>query len=109
MFNEPWPTGTDVLDFLDQSGQPILPQANQVVRMTTAAAMAYTRGRGFEDSATVPAELAAVIITAAARLTTNPQQLARESLGSQTAWYRPAEWTLAERITLDRYRVKAVG
>lgn len=106
----PLPTAQTVASFLGHDSHPdVLALAEGAVSAMTAAARSHTRGRGFTDDGQVADDLAAVIITAAARLTTNPQQLARESLGSQTAWYRPAEWTLAERITLDRYRVKAVG
>lgn len=65
----------------------------------------YTRGRGFDGSA--PAgPLMAVIVSATARLATNPEQLTVFTTGDYSE--RPARlagWTLAEIGVLHRYRV----
>lgn len=65
----------------------------------------YTRGRGFEGDA--PAgPLRAVIVSATARLATNPEQVSVYTVGDYSE--RPAQlagWTLAEIGVLHRYRV----
>lgn len=65
----------------------------------------YTRGRGFDGDA--PAgPLRAVIVSATARLATNPEQVSVYSVGDYSE--RPAQlagWTLAEIGVLHRYRV----
>lgn len=65
----------------------------------------YTRGRGFDGSA--PAgPLMAVIVSATARLATNPEQVTVYTTGDYSE--RPARlagWTLAEIGVLHRYRV----
>lgn len=65
----------------------------------------YTRGRGFEGEA--PAgPLRAVIVSATARLATNPEQVNAYTMGDYSE--RPAQlagWTLAEIGVLHRYRV----
>ena len=65
----------------------------------------YTRGRGFDGDA--PAgPLRAVIVSATARLATNPEQVSVYTVGDYSE--RPAQlagWTLAEIGVLHRYRV----
>ena len=65
----------------------------------------YTRGRGFTGEA--PAgPLRAVIVSGAARLVTNPEQVSHFTVGDYSE--RPAQlagWTLAELGILRRYRV----
>lgn len=102
------PTGADVAAFLGQpANTQLVALAGQAVPIVTAMAMGYTRGKGF-DGAVMPSDLAAVIVTASARLATNPQQLEREALAQESASYAPIEWNLMERLVLNRYRVKAV-
>lgn len=64
----------------------------------------HTRGRGFENA--VPASpLLAVIVSACARLVTNPEQIQYYSVGDYSE--RPAMlagWTLTELDVLRRYR-----
>lgn len=65
----------------------------------------YTRGRGFIGSSPAGA-LLAVIVSATARLATNPEQLDAYTMGDYSE--RPARlagWTLAEIGVLHRYRV----
>jgi hypothetical protein len=73
-------------------------------------ASAYTRGQGFSDG--VPnADIAAVILTAAARLYAHPRQLAvDETVGPDSASFRGgfSGWSVLETIVLQRYRVTAV-
>jgi hypothetical protein len=81
-----------------------------VVPIITLMAKSYTRGRGF--TGTEPnAEIAAVIATASARLASNGTGLQRKKVDDVEYEYSLAGfsgWTLAERIVLDRYRVKAM-
>lgn len=79
----------------------------QAVRAVTLMARAYTRGEGFDDD-TPNDEIAGVILTAAARLARNPGQLSTsETMGPFTFDVRGGfqGFNLAERATLDRYRV----
>lgn len=65
----------------------------------------YTRGRGFENDAPAGA-LRAVIVSATARLATNPEQVSVYTMGDYSE--RPAQlagWTLAEIGVLHRFRV----
>lgn len=72
----------------------------------------YTRGRGFvtaEPGSITPAwDLAHVIVSAAARLTSNPEQLSSYQTGDYSE--RPAVlngWTLPELAILHRYRKRS--
>lgn len=79
-----------------------------VVPLVTTMAKAYTRGRGFTGDEPNP-EIAAVIATASARLAGNGAQLRRKKVDDVEYEYGGfTGWTLAERIVLDRYRVKAM-
>jgi hypothetical protein len=53
----------------------------------------------------------AVVVSASARLMAHPRQKdMSEGVGPQTASWRAGftGWTVAERLTMDRYRVKAL-
>lgn len=54
--------------------------------------------------ATVPEPLAHVTATAAGRLLTNPEQLAREEVEGASSLFHVPGLTVGERITLDRFR-----
>jgi HK97 family phage major capsid protein len=85
--------------------------AELVIPIVTAMAKAYTRGRGFDEVGDPNEELAAVIITAAARLTANGRQLGvRDKVDNVEREYRSGfnGWTLAEQAVLNRYRVRAM-
>lgn len=73
-------------------------------------AQAYTRDVGW--TAGVPnADIAAVILTAAARLVANPSQLLTDqTTGPESASFRTAwtGWTVPELYCLNRYRVRAL-
>lgn len=82
-------------------------QGNAALNVATQAVKAYVRGG---PSWAPNGEESSVILTAAARLVSNPSQLGRsETLGPQSASWRGGfeGFTLGERITLDRYRVTA--
>lgn len=84
-----------------------------VVPIVTTMAKAYTRGRGFTDSEPNE-EIAAVIVTAAARLAANGQQLSRQRVDdvdiqfNSTSLDSSFSWSLAEQLVLNRYRVRAM-
>jgi hypothetical protein len=82
-----------------------------IIGIVTQMAKAYTRGVGFTGD--VPnAQIAAVIVTASARLYAHPNQFpVSEQMGGFAVGYRAGGfqgWTLVEREVLDRYRVKAL-
>lgn len=100
------PTPETVAAFLGRGDDPeTVALAGQVLPIITALARSYTRGRGFVGI--YPTEdVAAVIVTASARLVANPDQLA-STVGEVTlaGWQG---WTLAETFVLNRYRVRAL-
>jgi len=78
------------------------------VPVVCAFVKAYTRGRGFAEDGTPSDDVAAVIVTATARLLTNPSQGGRYQVGeiSET----PAVlngFTLPEVAVLHLYRRRA--
>lgn len=99
-------TGQQVADFLGLGDDvAAIAQAGDHAAIVTALARSYTRGRGFIGAD--PAEdIAAVIVTATARLVANPEQLASDfgSVSLRGGWQG---WNLAEQIVLNRYRVRA--
>ena len=112
-------TGQQVADFLGQgSDTTLIAQAGDHAAIVTALARSYTRGRGFTlaydytsdgEFADVvePAEdIAAVIVTATARLVANPEQI-QTAVGSVQVRGGWQGWNLAEQIVLNRYRVRA--
>ncbi len=104
------PTAADVAAFLGDPARPeTVALAEQHLPIVTAMARSYTRGRGFDDDG--PAEdLAAVIITATARLMKNPEQIAfDETVGQFARAIRGGfvGWNLAETFVLNRYRQRA--
>lgn len=102
-------TGQDVADFLGKSGDGATAAlAGEHVSIITAMARSYTRGRGFDPETGDPAEdVAAVIVTATARLLSNPGQLAH-SMGPFALHGGFTGWSLAETFVLNRYRKRAV-
>ena len=68
----------------------------------------YTRGRGFSETGIPDRPLIAVLLSAAARLAANPEQITYYQLGDYSE--RPAVlegWTLPEQAVLHRYRRRA--
>lgn len=102
-------TGQDVADFLGLGDDPALVAlAGEVVPIITAMARSYTRDRGFTGIlGTEPADdIAAVIVTASARMVANPQQTPYD-IGSVSQRGGFTGWTLPETYVLNRYRVRA--
>lgn len=114
----PSPSGRDVAAFLGRPGDERLIALGDVhIVQISALARAYTRGMGFRItnvhlgnnvfSAEPNDEIAAVIIMATARLVVNPAQVASEEADGYRTQGAFGGWTLAERMLLDRYRLKA--
>ncbi len=83
------PTGADVAAFLGRaSDSEMVALAGEHVKLVCAFVSGYTRGIGFEDStdsaSDMESDLRAVIVTATARLVTNPAQTDREGADG---WY----------------------
>ena len=75
-----------------------------------AMARAYTRDRGFTDDGPEP-DVAAVLVTATARMMTNPGQIARDSTAgpfSESIRGGFVGWSLAETFVLNRYRKRSL-
>lgn len=91
-------------------GQPDNPDLIAVIdkALTTIYQLvsAYTRGNGFVGGVPNP-ELRAVIRTATARLTANPEQVA-STVGGVTTGAGFNGWSLAELAVLNRYRKRAL-
>ncbi len=106
----PQPDGQQVADFLGQgTDASTVALAGEHVGIVTAMARSYTRGNGFDD-VTVPGQvtddIAAVIVTATARLLANPEQLAHD-VGAVSFRGGFTGWSLAETFVLNRYRRRA--
>jgi hypothetical protein len=83
----------------------------QIVDVVTALAQGYTRGQGF-DGVTPRPDVAAVILSASARLavnTPNAQAETYEVNGPDAFRHNgsPVMWSTAELSVLNRYRVRA--
>ena len=107
---EPGETTDAKADVAQLMGQPDNPDLVAVIdkAMDAIYAMvsAYTRGNGFTGG--VPnKELRAVIQTATARLTANPDQVA-STVGGVTIASGFNGWSLAELAVLNRYRKRAL-
>lgn len=104
----------DVLAFL---GKPVTPEGEDAAAPHLEAALhmvkAYTRGRGFDPTTDEPADdVAAVIISCAARLHANPTLEVNSSTGIDDATFAETPgifkgWTLPELAVLHRYRQRA--
>lgn len=106
--SEPVPTGEDVARFLGQGDNTrLVALAQEHVTAITLLAKAYTRGRGFTEGGEPASDVAAVIVTATARLVTNPSQIAQTN-GPFTVNGGFRGWSLAELSVLDRYRRRAM-
>ena len=69
----------DLDEFLCGPGDPV--ERNRHLETVAAFVRAYTRGRGFAADGTPEPEVAAVIVTATARLLANPTGTAIDGLG----------------------------
>jgi len=108
------PTGVDVMTYLGR-GEPsagALTQAGAHVEHLTAMVRAVTRGRGFDttgDNLRVTADLAAVIVSAAGRLVTNPSGVREQNApGVASVTYTDFKgFNLAETLVLNSHRKRA--
>lgn len=102
-------TGQAVADLLGRGDEPaVVALAEHHVEVVETFVKSYTRGRGFVEPGPPPdlaPDLAAVIRSAAARLTANPEQLEREQAGTYSVAYpRLDGWSLPELAVLHAYR-----
>ena len=80
-------------------------QAPQHVGTVTEFVRAYTRGNGFDANGNANDDLAAVIVTASARLLASPSLMPRREVGSMALVFTPFRgFTVAELMVLNRYR-----
>lgn len=101
------PSGVDVAVFLGRvDDQTLAALAHQHVDVVTAMCRSYTRGNGFYDGREVADDLAAVILTATARLVGNPEQHRADTVGPFASTHTVG-WTIAETFVLNRYRKRA--
>lgn len=100
----------DVAEFLGRGSDPkVLALAEAHLPLVYAFVRAYTRGGGFSDDVGPGDDVRAVIITACARLVTNPEQVSAYTIGDVSE--RPAVlngFTLPELAVLHRYRRRAL-
>jgi hypothetical protein len=86
---------------------PDLNRLNAVLSIVAAQARSYTRGVGWEGL-TATEDIAAVVLSAAARLLSNPNGLKEETMGALSVQYGPPfGWSLAELYCLNRFRERA--
>jgi hypothetical protein len=101
------PTYSDLGALLGRTVTP--EQGAAVLQVVTAMARSYTRNVGFTDGEPND-EIRAVILSASARLLSNPRGLLiDETKGPESVSYRSvfSGWTVAELFVLNRYRVTA--
>lgn len=66
---------------------------------------AYTRSQGFDINGDVNEDLAAVVVTASARLLASPALMSRRDVGSFSLAFTPFKgFTVAEMMVLNRHR-----
>lgn len=102
------PTATDVAGFLGRGGDTdLVALAEKHLPIVTHMVNAYTRGVGFNADQPNPA-LAAVIVSATARLSANPDGTISQTIDDyQTRKTVFEGFSIAERVILDGYRRKA--
>ena len=110
--NEPEPVEVidakaDVAALMGQPDNPdLVAVIDQALETIYQLVSAYTRGNGFTGGVPNP-ELRAVIRTATARLTANPEQVG-STVGGVTVGAGFNGWSLAELAVLNRYRKRAL-
>lgn len=98
------PTGQQVADFLGAgTSTALVAQANVHVPMIAALARSYTRGNGFDVGGGVSDDIAAVIVTASARMIANPEQIERQ-VGTVAIRGGFKGWSLVELAVLNAHR-----
>lgn len=97
-----------VADHIGRPGdQATIDLARGHVGTVAAFCRTYTRGRGFTPTGDPLPDVEAVIVTAASRLTTNPEQVITYTAADYSE--RPAVfegWSAAETGVLHEYRVR---
>ncbi len=103
------PTAAKVAAYLRKGDDPdTLALAETHLPVVTAFVRAYTRDQGFDRYGVPNDALAAVVISATARLVNNPEQAERVTVGDYSeAFATFAGWTLPELVVLNRYRRRA--
>lgn len=101
-------TAADVAALLGRGDEPeLVTLAGQVLPIVTAQIRGYTRDRGFSGDEP-SADIAAVVLTSAARLAANPENLRQEGIGDyQVSRQVNDGWTLTELAILNRHRRRA--
>ena len=100
------PTAADVAAYLDRTDVHDL--AAKHLPIVEAMVKSYTRGVGFDETGAPDEAVSAVIVSACARLTSNPDSTISVSVDEyQTRKTVFEGFTLLERIILDNYRRKA--
>ena len=102
-------TGTDVAEYLGRGDDfDLVALAGRHVVVVTEMVTAYTRGKGFDLFNQPNTALAAVIVSATARLSNNPDGTITVSVDDfQTRKTVFEGFSLAEHIILNGYRRKA--
>lgn len=99
-------TGQRIAEFLGGADDDDLIEfANHHIEVLTQMCLAYTRGAGFSNGAPND-QIAAVIVSATARMIANPQQIAYD-VGGVSIRGGFQGFNLAERIVLNRFRKTA--
>ena len=104
------PTAADVAAYLGRGDDTqLVALAGVHLPLVTEWARTHTRGVGFDEFTDDPADpIAAVIVSATARLSANPELLQSETIGDYNARYTAFQgWSILERAVLDAYRRKA--
>ena len=106
------PSRSDLLAYLGKNevGQQEAAQIDVILNAAYLMVKAYTRGRGFGLASLMECEedLAAVVVSSAARLQSNPTLFRQTSSGPFA--FTPGlfnGWTLPELAILNTYRVRA--
>ncbi|MDJ0337633.1 hypothetical protein [Cryobacterium sp. PH31-O1] len=102
-------TGTDVAEYLGRGDEfDFVTLAGRHVVVVSEMVKAYTRGKGFDEYSEPNTALAAVIVSATARLSNNPDGTITVSVDDyQTRRTVFEGFSLIERQVLDSYRRKA--
>ena len=103
------PTAVQVASFLGQGEDAnVVALAEVHLPLITEMARTHTRGVGFNDNDEPNDAISAVIVTATARLVSNPTSLQSSQAGPMMARHTVFQgWTLIELSVLDGHRRKA--
>jgi hypothetical protein len=105
----PNPTGAQVAAYLGRVNDPVFTeQCSGIVTDVRDLAESYTRGIGFTDDNTLPADICVAVVSRSARVAMNPLSYASESVdtaASQDRW--AGDWSRGERRVLDVYRKRS--